>query len=952
MKKLFFFRSSAPNSGNSNAVPQPATDKQVYWENPSETGMNSDKVENSYRNPKGLFSKAQKHTSESQSSGPSALRRSRSFSSPAFHGGGLEPRNWSCLSDQSRSPSSNTSVQPHSSRRRTPERQSKGKQFEAEVMRNAHGLERPGSAGSSRAGNDFSESSSFCSSNVSGKVLDRFIDGEQQQEMSRLKNSYSQKNHAGNGNGGGRRPPRVQYTAPTSPTDSMKENPRSCLFGETVGTRLYFSSRDWAENGFGHESPRKLAKNVIERLSQSHVLHKTSSTDYDPDIPITIEDIYGESLNGCPGSNSDGVAQKVYPLDGSYEAIDGYNGKNFSGSHKQNNFLADNCGCWNHAETKDDMDVELHRASKEAEERVALLSEELEQESFLRDGGFGLPALIQTIRDLTEERMNLALEVSSLLQHRIAERAAAKEELKVAKAELDARTRRLEREKNELQSGLEKELDRRSSDWSFKLEKYQSEEQRLRDRVRELAEQNVSLQREVSSFNEREAESRRLITYSESQTKDLTARAKEAMEENQGLQQNLSELKEKYRAAEEDRDCFKRNYEEKEEEGKELHKSITRLLRTCSEQEKTIDGLRQGLSEAIGKNDKQIGKLQSEQMRLTGVEQALRREVESYRLEIDSLRHENISLLSRLKGNGKEGAYFTFKLDQELLTRICCLQNQGLSLLNESTQLCSKLLDFIKGKARQIVEAKQGIEVINKGLDGQFVVESGMKIQGFKRGIESLTRSLQTMSSLLHEKPNPAFKPRSQCAEDDRLNQLNEQTSEDIIKFELKAEALLTNLLREKLYSKELEVEQLRAELAAVVRGNDILRTEVQNTQDDLSCATHKLKDLELQMPKKDENINRLRTDFEESTKQLTIMKGILSKVSGERDLMWEEVKQCSEKNMLLNAEVNVLKKKIEALDEDLLLKEGQITILKDSLGNKPFDPFASLDSTREFLLE
>ena len=46
----------------------------------------------------------------------------------------------------------------------------------------------------------------------------------------------------------------------------------------------------------------------------------------------------------------------------------------------------------------------------------------------------------------------------------------------------------------------------------------------------------------------------------------------------------------------------------------------------------------------------------------------------------------------------------------------------------------------------------------------------------------------------------------------------------------------------------ESEVEQLRAELAAAVRGNDILRAEVQNTQDDLSCATHKLKDLELQV--------------------------------------------------------------------------------------------------------
>lgn len=49
---------------------------------------------------------------------------------------------------------------------------------------------------------------------------------------------------------------------------------------------------------------------------------------------------------------------------------------------------------------------------------------------------------------------------------------------------------------------------------------------------------------------------------------------------------------------------------------------------------------------------------------------------------------------------------------------------------------------------------------------------------------------------------------------------------------------------------------------------------------------------------------------------------------------MWEEVKQYSEKNMLLNAEVNALKKKIEALDEDVLLKEGQITILKDTISN------------------
>lgn len=104
-------------------------------------------------------------------------------------------------------------------------------------------------------------------------------------------------------------------------------------------------------------------------------------------------------------------------------------------------------------------------------------------------------------------------------------------------------------------------------------------------------------------------------------------------------------------------------------------------------------------------------------------------------------------------------------------------------------------------------------------------------------------------------------------------------------------------------------------------------------------------------MLKKDENLNRLQSDLQESTKELTVTRGILQKISAERDLMWEEVKQYSEKNMLLNSEVNVLKKKLEALDEEILLKEGQITILKDTLGKKPFDLLGSPDSTREFCL-
>ena len=68
------------------------------------------------------------------------------------------------------------------------------------------------------------------------------------------------------------------------------------------------------------------------------------------------------------------------------------------------------------------------------------------------------------------------------------------------------------------------------------------------------------------------------------------------------------------------------------------------------------------------------------------------------------------------------------------------------------------------------------------------------------------------------------------------------------MRYELKAETLVTSLLREKLFSKEIEVEQLQAELATAVRVNDILHCEVQSATDNLSFISHKLKDLEIQV--------------------------------------------------------------------------------------------------------
>ncbi|KAF3613929.1 hypothetical protein FXO38_35959 [Capsicum annuum] len=153
-----------------------------------------------------------------------------------------------------------------------------------------------------------------------------------------------------------------------------------------------------------------------------------------------------------------------------------------------------------------------------------------------------VPVLIQTIRILTKEKVKMASEVSSMLRNQVAERASAKEEASILQAELDSWTRRLETQKNELQSVLEKELDRKSSDWSLKLEKYQIEQHRLRERARELAEKNDSLQREVSSFNEKETDNIIKMSFSEKHLEDLSKRIEQVLEENQNLRQLLTQL--------------------------------------------------------------------------------------------------------------------------------------------------------------------------------------------------------------------------------------------------------------------------------------------------------------------------------------------------------------------------------------------------------------------------
>ncbi|ESQ52609.1 hypothetical protein EUTSA_v10016225mg [Eutrema salsugineum] len=874
MKKLFFFKSSSSGNG---------TDKQIRREKESETC------------PKGLSMKPQSE----EYGGHEALRRSRSFSSAAFLLDGATSSN-----DPTNATRSNHHrLRNHSSRCFTPERQCK--KAEHSHMYKVH---------------DSSGSLSTCSSNVSSQVLDRYIDGEEHTERSK----HSPHSNLSGSVKGRRLPPRVQSPSPLSSDTTTVKDKR-----QPNGTRLNFSSTDYAENGLRDVSPRSLARSVIKRLSHAHKNLKPLSYE-----SIRVQDVLGGNKLD---SSLDGFVN--LPLAEHKESVDEYD----NAEHQELLNM--------HVGTKEsDVSSELEKKYREAEKRVKLLSEELEEQKFLSDCDFDISSLVGDIRQMQEERVGLAFEVLSLLRSQMDERASAREEIKRAKADMELHIQRLEKEKSELQFGLEKELDRRSTEWTSKLESFQMEEKRLRERVRDLAEHNVSLQREVSTFHEKETERIDMIRRMDETVTELSATSEELREENVYLMQNLSKVQDSYTGTTEDLDCLKRNFEEKDMECRELHKSVTRFLRTCREQERTIQGLRDGFSEEVKKQPSEKRE-QIEQIRLAGVELSLRKEVESMKLEVESLRRDNICLLNRVKGNGEEVEITTIKLDNELKMRVCLLQDQGLIMLNESTQLCYKFLKFIEEKLAHFPESYQSL---SNGLSEQFLIESEMRVHGMRRGTESLKRSLQTVTSLLLEKSNEmTSNSESSSSAAARPSEPNNQSVEKFLRAELRAESLVTSLLREKLYSKEEEIEQLQAEVAAGVRGNEVLQCEIQNVLDNLSVNTHQLKDLKLQMMKKDENINRLETNLEEAGKDLANMKANLPKVLEEREEMWMDVKECRKRNMELESEKQMLKNKVEKLEEDTLIKEGQITILKDTLGSKHFDLLSSPDfSYNDFLVQ
>ncbi|CAN1779682.1 hypothetical protein LINPERHAP1_LOCUS14834 [Linum perenne] len=186
------------------------------------------------------------------------------------------------------------------------------------------------------------------------------------------------------------------------------------------------------------------------------------------------------------------------------------------------------------------------------------------------------------------------------------------------------------------------------------------------------------------------------------------------------------------------------------------------------------------------------------------------------------------------------------------------------------------------------------------------------QVKQLSSSVQELTQENEQLRQNLSElqEDYKAAEEELSCLRMDLDNAVVTSKDNALLKIELQAEELLTSLMKKNLYAKELQVQQLQTEIAA------------------LNNHTHKSKDFILLMLRKDEIVTEIEHELS-STKE------ILQKVAEERDMVWEEVNKYKEMNMVLKCEVGFLKNKVEELDEEVLVKEGEITILRDSFWEK-----------------
>ena len=252
---------------------------------------------------------------------------------------------------------------------------------------------------------------------------------------------------------------------------------------------------------------------------------------------------------------------------------------------------------------------------------------------------------LELIKRCVEEKRDLALELAAEIRARAAERVSSDEALRNVKAEMEFKLKLLEKEN---EAKVRETVEEMESEWSMKLEVAMSKGMKTRERLNRIAQEKVELHKEISLLvSKKNALVERVHECEETiealRMSKVGSMGSSSCQEKEELAWSGLALTKEYREKE----------EEEEEKGLlQFVKKQSELEKVCNEKVKTLQGLRRLV---LGEETKcrefgsfsedLMSMIRMEMVRLSGIEQALRQEVETHKKEtlvVDPMEHSGI----------------------------------------------------------------------------------------------------------------------------------------------------------------------------------------------------------------------------------------------------------------------------------------------------------------------
>ncbi|EFJ31374.1 hypothetical protein SELMODRAFT_409044 [Selaginella moellendorffii] len=140
------------------------------------------------------------------------------------------------------------------------------------------------------------------------------------------------------------------------------------------------------------------------------------------------------------------------------------------------------------------------------------------------------------------------------------------------------------------------------------------------------------------------------------------------------------------------------------------------------------------------------------------------------------------------------------------------------------------------------------------------------------------------------------------------------------------------NDLKEELMAQEVELEHQDVETKRTVEDRFVLKKDAVKLQALVDEAAQRVISLEHKLAEKEEKITWLQRGLNDRVQDWSKVKEELVRTRKERDSIKSEAEQLGREALRMSAEVEVLKRRVHLLEEDILMKEGELSILQGNM--------------------